>query len=90
MHDSRLVAVTSMTVIFNLFGFTSAIAADEAAVIDSTQQMIPVPPWSQGDQIGMANTIGPGTWARCGYHLSKPGAKVYEISHVRSQTMPIW
>jgi kynurenine formamidase len=37
----------------------------------------------------MANTLGPGTWARCAFHLAQPNAKAYEISHVRSNTMPL-
>ncbi len=46
------------------------------------------PPWVQGDEIGMANTLGPTTWARCAPHLAEPRAKSYELSHVRSNTMP--
>lgn len=41
-----------------------------------------------GDQVGNAKAIGPETWARCAAELSKPGAKAYEISHIRSNTMP--
>lgn len=88
MHELRLVFFTATTVLVTMFGISSVASADEAAVVDSTKQMIPVPPWPQGDQRGMANTLGPGTWARCAYHLSNPDAKVYEISHVRSPTMP--
>jgi len=46
------------------------------------------PPWPAGDQRGMANTLGPSTWARCAPHLANPNAKSYELSHVRSNTMP--
>ena len=46
------------------------------------------PPWPTGDQLGMANTLGPSTWARCAPHLANPSAKSYELSHVRSNTMP--
>jgi len=42
-----------------------------------------------GDEIGMARELGPETWARCAGHLSNPNAKVYELSHVRSNTMPL-
>jgi kynurenine formamidase len=42
-----------------------------------------------GDERGMASAIGPSTWARCAALLSQSGAKVYEISHVRSATMPL-
>ena len=46
------------------------------------------PPWPPGDEIGMANTLGPSTWQRCAPHLANPGARSYELSHVRSNTMP--
>jgi kynurenine formamidase len=46
------------------------------------------PPWPAGDEIGMANTLGPATWQRCAPHLANPQAKSYELSHVRSNTMP--
>jgi kynurenine formamidase len=36
----------------------------------------------------MANTLGPATWRRCAPHLSSPRAKSYELSHIRSNTMP--
>ena len=37
----------------------------------------------------MANTQGAGTWLRCASHLTAPGARVYEISYERSNTMPL-
>src|SRR5262245_55300119 len=46
------------------------------------------PPWPAGDERGMANTLGPSTWARCAPHLANPGAKSYELSYLRSNTMP--
>ena|SRR5437870_1620812 len=30
------------------------------------------PPWPPGDEIGMANTLGPATWQRCATHLADP------------------
>jgi kynurenine formamidase len=36
----------------------------------------------------MANAIGPGTWSRCAWHLGQSGARAYELSYVRSNTMP--
>ncbi|RKE73096.1 cyclase family protein [Pseudorhodoplanes sinuspersici] len=44
--------------------------------------------WPAGDQIGMANNLGTATWQRCAPLLANPKAKSYEISHVRSNTMP--
>jgi kynurenine formamidase len=46
------------------------------------------PPWPAGDEIGMANTLGPATWQRCAAQLANPNARSYELSHVRSNTMP--
>ncbi|MDJ0947576.1 MAG: cyclase family protein [Alphaproteobacteria bacterium] len=64
-------------------------STDHAAVIERSRQMVPNPPWPSGDQRGMANTLGAGTWARCAYHLTRPNAKAYEVSHERSNTMPL-
>ena len=46
------------------------------------------PPWPAGDEIGMANTLGPATWQRCATQLANPNAKSYELSFLRSNTMP--
>ncbi|MBL8378303.1 MAG: cyclase family protein [Burkholderiales bacterium] len=50
---------------------------------------IPAPPWPAGDERGMANAIGPGTYARCAPFLANPKARTYEVSHLRSGTMPM-
>src|ERR671931_306366 len=42
---------------------------------------MPKPPWPSGDERGMANQLGPATWNRCAWHMSQPGAQVYELSH---------
>jgi kynurenine formamidase len=44
--------------------------------------------WPAGDEIGMANHLGATTWARCAPLLANPKAKSYEVSHIRSNTMP--
>jgi kynurenine formamidase len=36
----------------------------------------------------MANTLGAATWQRCAAQLANPQAKSYELSYVRSNTMP--
>src|SRR3984893_6433644 len=46
------------------------------------------PPWPPGDEIGMANTLGPSTWQRCASYLADAKAKSYELSYLRSNTMP--
>ena len=63
-------------------------SADHRAVVERSKALVPSPPWPAGDEVGMANTLGAGTWMRCGYHLARDGAKPYELSHVRSNTMP--
>jgi kynurenine formamidase len=66
-----------------------AATPEERAAVEASKARVPAPPWPAGDERGMANTLGPGTWARCAFHLAQPGAKAYEISHVRSNTMPM-
>ncbi len=46
-------------------------------------------PWPAGDERGMANAIGPETWGRCAALLSQSSAKVYEVSQLRTGTMPL-
>jgi kynurenine formamidase len=46
------------------------------------------PPWPSGDEKGMANTLGTATWQRCAPHLAAANAKSYELSYLRSNTMP--
>ena len=41
------------------------------------------------DELGMAQELGPATWTRCAAHLVHPRAKSYELSYVRSNTMPL-
>jgi len=64
-------------------------ANDHAAVVKASRAMVPLPPWPAGDQRGMANTLGAGTWMRCAYHLNQPDARVYELSHLRSNETPL-
>jgi kynurenine formamidase len=64
-----------------------ALAAAAAAITTASAQA-PRSPWPPGDEIGMANTLGPQTWQRCATYLTATGAKSYELSHLRSNTMP--
>ena len=43
-----------------------------------------LPPWPAGDEIGMANTLGPATWARCAPHSVQP-----EIEVLRGLARPL-
>lgn len=62
--------------------------AVEPAALRAMSSKSPAPPWPAGDELGMANTLGDATTLRCGWHLSQRGARTYEASFVRSNTMP--
>ncbi len=57
-------------------------------VVKMSRALVPEPPWPTEDEIGMANTLGAGTSMRCAFHLNQSNAKVYELSHLRSNDMP--
>ena len=59
----------------------------EQQITQQSQAHVATGPWPEGDQRGMANALGAGTWQRCGYYLGQPGAKSYELSHLRSNSM---
>lgn len=61
----------------------------QIAVVAQSKSLVPQAPWPEGDERGMANTLGAGTWLRCAYHLRTEGAQAYELSHERSNTMPM-
>ena len=63
--------------------------ADHTATVEQSRALVPSPPWPAGDERGMGNTLGRGTWLRCAYHLADPRAKLYELSHKRSATAPV-
>jgi kynurenine formamidase len=44
--------------------------------------------WPAGDELGMANTLGSATWKRCAPYLANAKSKSYELSYLRSNTMP--
>jgi hypothetical protein len=41
------------------------------------------------DELGMAAQLGPKSWASCARFLALPQAKAYELSQLRSPTMPL-
>jgi len=63
--------------------------AAERDAVDRSKTLVPAPPWPAGDERGMANAIGAGTFMRCAHFLAQPNARAYELSHVRSNTMPM-
>ncbi len=66
-----------------------AAAVEQRALVEKSKALVPSGPWPAGDQKGMANTQGAGTWMRCAGHMMAAGTKAYELSHVRSNTMPM-
>lgn len=62
------------------------LVAGSVLALGSTASM--AAPWPKGDQLGMANGLGNATWQRCAPFLANPKAKSYELSHLRSNTMP--
>jgi len=64
-------------------------AHEPGRLLGQSQKQTPAPPWSAGDERGMANALGHGTWMRCAWHLAQPKAKAYEVSQARSNTMPL-
>src|SRR6516164_2120993 len=73
----------SMIILRLICALVAAGAAMTMAAAQSSRS-----PWPPGDEIGMANTLGPATWQRCATYLADPKAKSYEISYLRSNTMP--
>ena len=61
---------------------------NQATMVKMSRTLVPLPPWPDSDELGMANTLGAGTSMRCAYHLNQPDAQVYELSHLRSNVMP--
>ena len=84
-------ALATVAIVIAAWNIPAALAqlAEHAATVEKSRALVPTPPWPQGDERGMANTLGAGTWLRCARHLSDPNAKAYEVSHVRSNTMPL-
>ena len=85
-----LMAGASALLMFSLSsGYAEAASQAQMDAVSASQAMVPSGPWPAGDERGMANTIGTGTWARCAYHLGDANAQSYEVSHERSNTMPM-
>ncbi|MEJ8834834.1 cyclase family protein [Ramlibacter sp. AN1133] len=69
-------------------GVPMATSAFEPPALRAQANRVPAPPWPAGDERGMANVLGAATTQRCGWHLSQRGARTYEASFERSNTMP--
>jgi kynurenine formamidase len=67
----------------------AVLSVNAAEPVKLQRMRVPPPPWPAGDERGMANQIGPATFARCAWHMQQPDARTYEVSHPRSNTMPL-
>jgi len=79
----RRLAAVAVALLAGL-GAAPAAAMEPWQVLAQTRKRMPQPPWPEGDERGMANQIGPATWARCAWHLGQAKAKSYELSDARS------
>lgn len=85
MRLSKAAAAVSLTLLL----VACADQPSESQVNEKSKSMVPTPPWPGDDERGMANALGAGTWLRCAYYLEEEGARSYELSHERSNTMPL-
>jgi kynurenine formamidase len=81
----RVIGIASLA----LLASCASMPGSEQEVVARSASMVPTGPWPTGDERGMANTIGAGTYMRCAWHLAQPGVKTYELSQVRSPSMPL-
>ncbi len=86
--NCRMLTTVPLAAMVLLTAPVFAQTADEAATMRLSLDLTPIGPWPAGDQAGMGNTQGPGTWLRCAAHLTQPGARAYELSHERHNAMP--
>jgi len=82
-----LVGSAAMLLIFACNQTPPAEPVTEQSIAAASASLVPAGPWAEGDEKGMANTLGNGTWMRCAHYMGLPGAKSYELSHVRSNDM---
>jgi len=83
---------TSFNVLMFVIGASISAGLVQAAEAEKKTEQganaMPAPPWPAGDELGMANQLGSQTWRRCASYMTMPKAKVYELSYLRSNTMP--
>lgn len=84
-----LAGVAAAALVIGAGGASLSQSDGHREVVEASKANVPTGPWPEGDELGNANAIGPGTWQRCAYHLTREGANAYEISHLRTNTMPM-
>lgn len=67
---------------------SSAFSMEPISVLNQSVKRMPKGPWPKGDELGNGNTQSLATWARCAWHLTQATSKSYELSYLRSNTMP--
>ncbi len=73
--------MSASTIRILCFTLVSMIMLSGCAAVAASNQ-------DENTELGMASAIGAETWGRCAALLSAPDAKVYELSHIRSNSMP--
>jgi len=89
MRVGSVLAVIGTVSVVALYGSSTLRADETTAARSSRHARVPTPPWPAGDEQGMGNTQGYGTRLRCAAHLVDPRARLYELSHERSETAPV-
>ncbi len=87
MNGNRLTLAVALSALLGCVPAEQDPENSEQTVTQASAALVPSAPWPAGDQAGMGNTQGPGTWLRCAHYMSQPGAQVYELSHLRSDEM---
>ncbi len=85
--SALLLSCTALLTTLSGCATNTATVDSEQSITMKSASMVPAGPWPDGDQRGMANTLGAGTWSRCAHYLTESGARSYELSHVRSNEM---
>lgn len=88
MKRSKFQRATLVAAAMLAIGAPMVTSAVEPAAMWARAAQAPTPPWPAGDERGMANVLGAATTERCGWHMSRRGARTYEASFERSNTMP--
>ena len=78
-----------MSAYLKLILLAAVFSAHAVEPVKLQRMKVPAPPWPAGDERGMANQLGPATLNRCAWYLQQPYSRPYEVSHGRSNTMPL-
>ncbi len=91
VQSARALCMSWTVSILALCAFPSIPGLTRAEGPEPAGSIVPTPGpggWGVDDEIGNANTMGRGTRLRCLPHMIKQDAKVYELGHEFSETMP--